>query len=141
MSFFIYCLSLFIFSNTLCASLASWIILCLSDIFEVLLSEIMSNYLVLWCCSDVCNWYTIIFCHLTWVQTELNISLITLMILWILAWNSCLYILRFSEVNLHSYYTMTFMWVSSQIEMLFHDLKIYALINISLIDLWSCMPH
>ena len=139
MLFFIYHLFLFILNSMLLASLALWITLCLLNVFEVLLLKIVSSYLALWCCSDIYNWYTIISCHLILTQTELNILLMILMILWIFAWNSCLYILRLLEADLCSYYTMTFIWTSFQIKVLFHDFRIHALISISLINSWFCI--
>ena len=141
MLFFIYHLSSFTLNNMSHASLASWIILCFLDASEALLLKIVNSYLVSWCCSDVCNWYTIISFHLILAQTELNILLMILMILWIFTWDSCSYIPRLLEANLCSCCTMTFMWMSSQIRVLFHDFRIHTLTNTSLTDLWSCMLH
>ena len=125
----------------LCVNLVLWITLCFLDVSEVFLLKTVSSYLALWCCSDVCNWHTIIFCHSILIQTELNILLMISMILWIFAWNSCSYILRFLKADSYSYCTMIFMWVSFQTEMLFHDFKVHTLISISLADLWSHTLH
>ena len=141
MLFFTHCLSLFILSNMLHANLTLWITLYFLDVSETLLLEIVNNYLASWCCSDVCNWHTIIFCHLILTQTESNILLMILMILWIFAWDSCLHILRLLKADLHSCCIMTFMWTSSQIEVLFHDFRVHTSINISLANSWSYMLH